>query len=84
MTFWTLSMYDLYVPTAAYEKQITLLQQQISHIEDNKDMVCGTLLIVWEHYLIVMLTVKIELKLIIIVSIYLNVKETKTSNDSNV
>ncbi|XP_041357183.1 THO complex subunit 2-like isoform X2 [Gigantopelta aegis] len=38
MTFWTLSMYDLYVPTAAYEKQISLLQQQISHIEDNKDM----------------------------------------------
>ena len=38
-------MYDLYVPTAAYEKQINLLNQQISHIEDNKDIVCISVVI---------------------------------------
>ncbi|GFR79737.1 THO complex subunit 2-like [Elysia marginata] len=38
ITFWSLSMYDLYVPTAAYEKQVQLQQSQIDALEDNRDM----------------------------------------------
>ncbi|KAH9492653.1 THO complex subunit 2, partial [Bulinus truncatus] len=38
ITFWSLSMYDLYVPKAAYEKQILLQESQISAVEANKDM----------------------------------------------
>ncbi|XP_012937232.1 THO complex subunit 2 [Aplysia californica] len=38
ITFWSLSMYDLYVPTAAYQKQIQLQQSQIKAIDDNRDM----------------------------------------------
>ncbi|KAK7500593.1 hypothetical protein BaRGS_00008168 [Batillaria attramentaria] len=37
-TFWSLSMYDLKVPTNAYEKQIQQLRAQITQAEDNKDM----------------------------------------------
>ncbi|XP_025088766.1 THO complex subunit 2-like isoform X1 [Pomacea canaliculata] len=38
LTFWSLSMYDLKVPTTAYDKQIQLLQAQSNQIEENKDM----------------------------------------------
>ncbi|KAI8799110.1 THO complex subunit 2, partial [Biomphalaria glabrata] len=38
ITFWSLSMYDLYVPKGAYEKQILLQENQISTVEANKDM----------------------------------------------
>lgn len=38
-TFWSLTMYDLKVPKAAYEKQIQSLKAQIAAIEDNKDQV---------------------------------------------
>ncbi|CAL1526810.1 unnamed protein product [Lymnaea stagnalis] len=38
ITFWSLSMYDLYVPTTAYEKQIALQESQISAVEANRDM----------------------------------------------
>jgi len=38
-TFWSLSMYDLHVPTTAYDKQIQLHKSQIA-MEDDKDMVC--------------------------------------------
>ena len=39
ITFWSLSMYDLHVPTAAYEKQVQAQQSQIDALEDNRDMV---------------------------------------------
>ncbi|KAL3879965.1 hypothetical protein ACJMK2_032241 [Sinanodonta woodiana] len=38
VTFWSLSMYDIGVPSAAYDKQIQQLNSQISSIDDNKDM----------------------------------------------
>ncbi|KAL4230734.1 THO complex subunit 2 [Mactra antiquata] len=38
VTFWSLSMYDIHVPSSAYEKQITQLQNQASIAEDNKDL----------------------------------------------
>jgi len=37
-TFWSLSMYDLHVPTTAYDKQIQLHKSQIA-LEDDKDTV---------------------------------------------
>jgi len=37
-TFWSLSMYDLHVPSTAYEKQIQLHKSQIT-LEDDKDVV---------------------------------------------
>ncbi len=39
MTFWTLSMSDLEVPTVAYERQIAQVKAQLSNVEDNRDMV---------------------------------------------
>jgi len=42
-TFWCLSMYDLHVPTTAYDKQIQQHKSQIA-LEDDKDMVCHTLI----------------------------------------
>ncbi|KAJ8298480.1 hypothetical protein KUTeg_025011 [Tegillarca granosa] len=38
VTFWSLSMYELAVPTSVYEKQIQQLSSQISAIEDNRDL----------------------------------------------
>ncbi|KAH3839564.1 hypothetical protein DPMN_112996, partial [Dreissena polymorpha] len=38
VTFWALSMYDIHVPNAAYEKQISHLQAQALSVDDNKDM----------------------------------------------
>ncbi|KAK6168365.1 hypothetical protein SNE40_020916 [Patella caerulea] len=37
-TFWSLSMYDLFTPKQAYEKQTAALNSQIAAIEDNRDM----------------------------------------------
>ncbi|KAK7097709.1 THO complex subunit 2-like isoform X2 [Littorina saxatilis] len=37
-TFWSMSMYDLRVPSQAYEKQIQLLHTQIQQTDDSKDM----------------------------------------------
>jgi hypothetical protein len=39
VTFWSLSVYDLAVPTSVYEKQKNSLHSQINTIEDNKDLV---------------------------------------------
>ncbi|XP_076310399.1 THO complex subunit 2-like protein isoform X2 [Tachypleus tridentatus] len=39
VTFWSLAMYDLYVPTTSYEREISKLKNQISQAEDNKDLV---------------------------------------------
>ncbi|XP_071787081.1 THO complex subunit 2-like isoform X1 [Asterias amurensis] len=38
-TFWTLSMYDLYVPDMSYDKEVNKIKQQVNSLEDNKDMV---------------------------------------------
>jgi len=40
-TFWSLSMYDLHVPTTAYDKQIQQHKTQMA-LEDDKDMVTDT------------------------------------------
>lgn len=37
-TFWTLSMNDCFVPTAAYDKQKTILKQKFSALDDNMDL----------------------------------------------
>ena len=42
VTFWSMSMYDLAVPTTVYDKQIQQLTSQIATIEDNDDLVCVT------------------------------------------
>ena len=51
-TFWSLSMYDLHVPTTAYDKQIQQHKSQIAS-EDDKDMVCvcvfGCVVLVKSH-----------------------------------
>ena len=39
MTFWSLGVYDINVPTSSYEKQVSQLNNQISSIEDNENMV---------------------------------------------
>ncbi|XP_064481885.1 THO complex subunit 2-like isoform X2 [Ornithodoros turicata] len=39
VTFWSLSMYDLHVPSSSYDREIKKLKQQVAQIEDNKDMV---------------------------------------------
>ncbi|XP_022086856.1 THO complex subunit 2-like isoform X2 [Acanthaster planci] len=38
-TFWTLSMYDLYVPSISYDKEVNKIRAQVNSLEDNKDMV---------------------------------------------
>ncbi|XP_056012472.1 THO complex subunit 2-like isoform X2 [Ostrea edulis] len=38
VTFWSMSMYDLAVPTTVYDKQIQQLTAQITAIEDNDDL----------------------------------------------
>lgn len=40
VTFWALSMYDLYVPLERYDQELTKLKQQLAQLDDNKDMVC--------------------------------------------
>ena len=39
VTFWALSMFDLYVPTERYEQELNKLKLQLAQLEDNKDMV---------------------------------------------
>lgn len=39
VTFWSLSMYDLAVPHAAYEREVNKLKVQIKAIEDNPEIV---------------------------------------------
>ncbi|XP_044176473.1 THO complex subunit 2-like isoform X1 [Acropora millepora] len=38
VTFWALSMFDLYVPTERYEQELNKLKLQLAQLEDNKDM----------------------------------------------
>ncbi|CAH3126788.1 unnamed protein product [Porites lobata] len=38
VTFWALSMYDLYVPLERYDQELTKLKQQLAQLDDNKDM----------------------------------------------
>ncbi|XP_061165363.1 THO complex subunit 2-like isoform X2 [Saccostrea echinata] len=38
VTFWSMSMYDVAVPTNVYDKQIQQLSAQITAIEDNEDL----------------------------------------------
>lgn len=58
ITFWSLSMYDLYVPTAAYDKQRQVQQNQINAIEDNRDMVGFHLFILFFCLLFIFLQFK--------------------------
>lgn len=39
VTFWALSMFDLYVPSERYEQELNKLKQQQAQLDDNKDMV---------------------------------------------
>lgn len=39
VTFWSLSMYDLQVPTESYNKEIAKLKQQSIQAMDNKELV---------------------------------------------
>ena len=43
VTFWALSMFDLYVPSERYEQELSKLKQQQAQLDDNKDMVCPAL-----------------------------------------
>ena len=38
-TFWSLQMYDLQVPSGAYEKQMSHIDGQLQAIEENREMV---------------------------------------------
>lgn len=38
-TFWSLTMYDLAVPHAAYEREVNKLKAQIKAIEENAEIV---------------------------------------------
>lgn len=40
VTFWSLSMYDLYVPGESYQREISKLKQLAAQTADSKDMVC--------------------------------------------
>lgn len=39
VTFWSLSMYDLYVPVESYQREINKLKQLAAQTVDSKDMV---------------------------------------------
>lgn len=39
VTFWSLSMYDLMVPSESYQKEIAKIKQQSLSVMDSKDMV---------------------------------------------
>lgn len=39
VTFWSLSMYDLFVPADSYQREINKLRQQAVQAADSKDMV---------------------------------------------
>ena len=38
-TFWSLSLYDLYVPVTRYEEEVGKLEQAIKALDDSSDMV---------------------------------------------
>ena len=40
-TFWSLSLYDLYVPTARYEEEVRKAKEAIKELEEKMDMVWG-------------------------------------------
>lgn len=44
VTFWALSMFDLYVPSERYEQELSKLKQQQAQLDDNKDMVCSAMI----------------------------------------
>lgn len=44
VTFWSLSMYDLYVPVESYQREINKLKQLAAQSADSKDMVCYCIL----------------------------------------
>lgn len=39
VTFWSLSMYDLYVPVESYQREISKIKQLAAQSADSKDMV---------------------------------------------
>ena len=39
VTFWSLSMYDLYIPSDRYEEEIQKLKKTLSEVDDNKEIV---------------------------------------------
>lgn len=39
VTFWSLTMYDMYIPTAAYDREIQKLKGMLGSIDDNKELV---------------------------------------------
>jgi len=39
VTFWSLSMYDLYVPVESYQREVNKLKQLAAQTVDSKDMV---------------------------------------------
>ena len=40
-TFWSLCLYDLYVPTGRYENEVQKAHEAIKELEDKLDMVSG-------------------------------------------
>lgn len=40
IAFWSLSLYDLYVPRARYEEEIVKAKDAMQVLEDNQDVVC--------------------------------------------
>lgn len=45
VTFWSLSMYDLYVPVESYQREISKMKQLAAQTADSKDMVYKYLLL---------------------------------------
>lgn len=41
VTFWSLSMYDLYIPVESYQREVNKLKQLATQAADSKDMVCS-------------------------------------------
>lgn len=41
VTFWSLTMFDLYVPTDSYQREINKLKNLSQQALDSKDMVCN-------------------------------------------
>ena len=50
-TFWSLSLYDLYVPASRYEDEISRAKQASKDVENNSDLVKGLYLIVSRCFL---------------------------------
>lgn len=46
VTFWSLTMYDLFVPAGAYEREINKVKQLVASVGDSKDLVSQFQLIV--------------------------------------